>query len=226
MLKPFKEWDRFSKVVSIATSVVALVAFFYAQLPWHATSVVIVCVAMAVILLFYPWRFPNWSKPTGAKAGDDFYSVMKRCWITGMVVTLLVGIGWSTTNLVWIKSPAVLAERIEEAYLEQNLTMTSAGIWEATISATNPPVPPILVGLPTLDKNRQPQTSDLRQCVPAVQALRAAFGELSTHSRDLRLIMVMAVLLVLGFAVIERLYEARVKADARIAANLSNKKQQ
>jgi hypothetical protein len=225
MLKPFREWDSIEKLIGVVTALAAVVGFVYAKLPWHATSVVVICLVFTMFLLFYPWRFPKWVEANSSKPADEFYPVMKWGWVCGIGLAALIGIGWSTTNFVWVKSPDILAGRLQEAHLDasQDRLMLSKGVWEAKLVQTNPPAPEVLVGLPTLDQNRLPQASNVRRCVPAIQALRAAFGELSPYSRDLRLVMIMAVFLGIGFAGAERMHEARLKADSRRRAAAAKK---
>lgn len=209
MLKPFKEWDNIMKVVGIATAFVTVVGFVYAMLPGHATSVVVVCLVLATFLLFYPWRFPNWSKVGSSKTDDDFYPVMKWGWCIGIVASALVGFGWFTTNLVWLKSPEALSHRMQGAFVNQSQVLTRDGMWDATLVQTNLPAPEVLVGFKPLA-----QAPEVR-CASAVQALRAAFGELSSYSRDLRLVMIMVFFVCVAFAGVERLHEATLKTNSR-----------
>jgi hypothetical protein len=220
MLKLFRE--NIDKVIGVATAIAAVTGFVYAKLPWHATSVVMLCLVLAMFLLFFPWRFPTWSKESDSKPDDDFYPVMKWLWLGGIALAVFVGLGWPTTNFLWVKSPDILAARMQEAHLdiEQDQKMAREGVWDAKLAQTNLPAPEILVGLPPLDQNRRPQTSEVRHCVPAIQALRTAFGELSSYSMEIRLAMILAIGGALGLVVAERLHEATRKAHSkrRVAA--------
>lgn len=219
MLKFIKE--HIEIIFSVVTSVLALVGSIRAELPWHATVVLVLCLVLALFVIFYPWRFPKWVKPRNSTTNDDFYPVMKVGWFMSIGLATLVGVLWPVANFVWVKSPDILVERMQKTYFDVQLgvKMTRDGVWDAKLAQQTPIAPPILVALPTLDQNRLPQVSQDRKCVPAIQALRAAFGELSGYSSYIILVMCLAIFLGLPLLVgAERMHEAVLKALARKTA--------
>ncbi len=219
MLKPFKDWE-IHKVIAVIIFVATVIGAAYTKLPLHATFVLVLCIGLASFIIFYPWRFPKWVEARSDKTGDDFYPVMKCGWIGFITLAVFVGLLWPATNFVWVKSPDILVERMQESHLDVQLDLKMAreGVWDAKLVQPTPVAPPILVALPALDQNRLPQTSQDRRCVPAIQALRAAFGELSSYSSFLSLVLIMAVFFGFGLAGAERMHEARMKVDQRRSA--------
>jgi len=222
MIKPFKDWE-IHKVTAVIVAVSTVVGAAYTKLPFHATLVLVLCIVLASFIIFYPWRFPTWVDTCSKKADDSFYPVMKLCWISFFSLSALVGVLWTVTNVVWEKSPDILAERMQETHLDVQLDLKLAreGVWDAKLVQQTPVAPQILVALPPLDKNRLPQSSDDRRCVPAIQAFRVAFGDLSTYSSNISLLMGFIILIGLPvFVGAERMHEAALKAIERgIAAN-------
>lgn len=217
MLRPFKDWEV-HKLITVIAAEVALVSAAFVTLPLHATFVLVLCLILASCLIFYPWRFPKWVKASSGKNDDDFYPVMKVGWLICIALAVFVGFLWPATNFVWVKSPNILVERMQETHLDVqlDLRMTREGVWDAKLVQQTPAAPPILVALPTLDQNRIPQSSQERRCVPAIQALRSAFGELSAYSTYIGLVMVLAIFLGLPLlAGAERMHEAGLKAIAK-----------
>jgi hypothetical protein len=216
MLKPFKDWE-IHKVLAVILFACTLVTAAYTKLPLHATFVLVLCLVLASFFIFYPWRFPKWIDAGGGKTADDFYPVMRLGWLGFITLAAIVGFLWPATNFVWVKSPDILVERMQETHLDVQLDMKMAreGVWDANLVQKTPAAAPILVALPPLDQNRLPQATQERRCVPAIQALRVAFGELSSYSNFLSLVMIMAMFFGLFLAGAERLHEARLNADEK-----------